>query len=274
MIQEALEYLHDISAEAAEVACKVEITNIPAVVDVTPVEDVSENVTLVATSPAEMKVAQNSLATWFEAKIGICERDQADLAESVAIAKKAGLNVPALERQVKVQGDRIDFYSKCKTALEMGFCIVPNFPVELFAIRTNRQLPTRNESNWNVREQETESPLMGDGEYKDPAAIVDTRTVPDGTLSDGKPKRKTLWFAHYFREEIEFPVAIARPQIMSEVTRAMAANIFDEIGISPSRGTKKQDPIVLGIVRQKRRGSNRIQRVSFLLSWWVDLRDL
>src|SRR4051812_32351201 len=93
----------------------------------TTVEDVTENVQLVAEHPADMQVAQSQLAEWFREKISIIQRDVEDSANNLDIAIKAGWKHGSFERQNTVARKRVKFYEKCLAAIEAGYTIIPNF---------------------------------------------------------------------------------------------------------------------------------------------------
>jgi len=138
---------------------------------------------------------------------------------------------------------------------------VPNMPVDVFAIRTSKHHP------WADKPQSSESPDVGEGRYVDSEPTVH-RQVEEKD-SSGNVLSRSHTFATGF-EEVDFPISVARPLVMSATVEAMALKCFDEIGVLPAR-RGKGDPIVLGIVKEKGRDGRRI---SFLIAWYVDTRDL
>jgi len=116
----------------------------------TTVEDVTDNIQLVATKPEDMTIAQGKLSEWLKAKVEICKRDAADMKENLRIAEESGWKAGTFKRQAGIALKRVEFYEKCLAAVEAGYVIVPNFPVDIFAIRTTRR-PVRevSESRWN-----------------------------------------------------------------------------------------------------------------------------
>jgi hypothetical protein len=243
-----------------------------AVQDAPVADDVTGDLQLIAMNPADMQVAQGSLVKWFESKIAILKRDVSDLETNLQIAADHGWKTETFDRQLRHATGRVEFYEKCKAAAEAGYCIVPNFPVDVFAIRTNRRIPRKEESDyrWGEKKQSSEAPAMGEGHYTDSLPVIHQRTGPGREIdkSTGKPKEITTYFAHHF-QEIDFPISVARPAIMSETSRAMALKCFDELGVLPSR-RGKGDPIVVGIVKHK--GSAK--RTMFLVAWYIDTKDL
>lgn len=241
------------------------------------VADVAEDLVLVARSPDEMRAAQDGLSQWFEAKIEICRRDSADLEESLSIATLHKIPTDALRRQANLMAKRVEFYKKCKAAVDAGFCIVPNFPVDVFAIRTDRRRPSPGfTTSWSATHKQPAPGLpAGEGEYKDPDPIILTDRQPSGRKDvAGKEIVERVTWAERFRGEIEFPISISRPEVLGEVARAMAGKVFDEIGISPSRTVKKKDPIVVGRIKDPRSTKENPRFVTFLLAWWLNTADL
>lgn len=230
----------------------------------TTVEDVTENVQLIAEHPADMQAAQSSLAEWFRQKIEIAKGDASDAEDSLDIATKAGWKATSFERQKRNARKRVVFYEKCLAAIEAGYTIIPNFPVDVFAIRTKRETPKRAESqypNSPAFVQKAQEAPHGEGEYVDPFPVV------GGSMSSDVAK----YFPRHF-DEIEFPISIAKPRVLEATQRAMAAKIFDEVGCLPVRNNKKGDPIVTGAVLM--RNGYTEHRIMFLIAWWIDTRQL
>lgn len=241
----------------------------------TTVEDVSENISLVAEHPADMQVAQARLAEWFREKVSIIERDLDDAFTNLEIAMKQNWKSTTFERQHRVTAKRLDFYKKCLAAVEAGYSIVPNFPVDVFAIRTARKKPRKAESDmyWSTFPQVSQELPLGSGRYVEPLPVVYQKTVFVKDAKTGLEEPKTKYWPNHFDEEIEFPISIAKPQVMEATQRAMAAKIFDEIGCLPTRRARKGDPIVTGAVKM-RTGLGSVKQVTFLIAWWIDTRML
>lgn len=67
---------------------------------------------------------------------------------------------------------------------------------------------------------------------------------------------------------------MAKPQIMEATGQAMAAKIFDELGILPDPKPKK-DPMIIGTIIDPRGVYGRERRrVSFIIAWHLNVRDL
>lgn len=231
-----------------------------------------------ATTPLEMSQAQGDLIAWCERKIAAMKHDAAELAESFAIAVKRKWKSTTLKRHADLAVKRVTFYEKIKSALEAGYCIVPNFPIDLFAIRTNRNKPTKSlhigtyeAAGWHFKQQSGKLPV-GEGKYKSPNPLVktdfDVDKKPDGTSK----KTYTEWATDF--EDVEFPIKMAKPKIMEVVGRAMAIKIFDQFGLFAS-GTG--DPIITGeIVSPDNQSSSPVnmKKVTFIIAWHLNVRDL
>lgn len=234
--------------------------------------DVVTDLQLVAKNAEEMKLAQQSMAHWFAAKQKITERDADELQQNFEIAKRNGWKTDTLKRHARLAQKRVEFYEKCKLASEAGYCIMPNLPAEVFAIRTKKRLPKRDKSSWEggIDDVRSESPAAGEGAYVDASPFMDTRQVRDGMDKEtGELKYRTEYFASSFDDEIEFPISVAKPEIMNETSRAMALEVFDEIAVLPGR-RGRGDPLVLGVIRHPDRTTWEDRRVTFLLAWYVD----
>jgi hypothetical protein len=119
---------------------------------------------------------------------------------------------------------------------------------------------------------------VGTGEYVSPhAALLESTRKVEGKNFKGEPEEvteHTVWADEYLPPD--FPMKRVKPQILDATGKAMARKIFDEMGVLPARrsmtGRRQGDPIVTGrIVR--REGAREIG-LTFLVSWWIDTRDL
>lgn len=240
--------------------------------------DVAHDVTLVAMDPVAIKSEQSKLSKWFEEKAGIMRADALDLQATLDAARKEGFTLaPRIERQAKLAVKRAEFYDKCKAAIDAGFCLVPNFPVQAFAIRTTKKKPTPQESKWegDTRQQESEGPALGEGTYYDAKPISTYSRTKNEKNYVGEIMPVDYYQAFCFDDEIQFPISVAKPEIMSRTAAAMAEKCFDEIGVLPERHVIKRDPMVVGIIRDPRTVKGNPRRVlTFLIAWTVDTADL
>lgn len=230
-----------------------------------------------ATTPLEMSQAQDSLIAWAKWKIGKMKQEAEELAENLAIAIKNKWKTDTLRRHSALAAKRVTFYEKIKAALEAGYCIVPNFPIDLFAIRTNRKKPR---SKWYFGSYEAGSfqflqPAaklpVGEGEYKSANPLV--KTDVNTEVKDGITKKCYAEHATDF-DDVEFPIQMAKPKIMEVTSRAMALKIFDQFGLfAPGTG----DPIITGEIvdpRNTARFTTHIRRVTFIVAWHLNVSDL
>jgi hypothetical protein len=240
---------------------------------VSPVADVTGDLHLIARSPAEMKQAQAAFVSWIDAKIAIVEKDAAEAAENWRIAVENNWKSGTFERQSKLADARVRFYRKMKAIAEAGYCIVPNFPIDLFAIRTTRRTPDKQESSYqhSSHEQRSNAPPLGEGDYVNPQPEIAQRLERKRKPDTGELITKTLYYAADFNDEIEFPISVARPEIMSATVEAMALKAFDEIGVQDGR--RRGDPLVIGRIIDPR-DKYRQRFASFIIAWYVDTSAL
>jgi hypothetical protein len=245
--------------------------------DTTALVPVAPSLELTATTPVEMQEAQTHLIQWCEQKIVQMKHDAAELAENVAIAIKRKWKSATLKRHAELASKRVTFYEKIKAALEAGYCIVPNFPVTVFAIRTSREKPLRKlyigtyKHSGNFT-QEAQTLPSGEGEYKDPNPYVQT-------YSNEKKDSKGNAVTEYQKcatkfDDVEFPINMAKPRIMEATGRAMALKLFDEMGILPDPHPKK-DPIIVGrIIDPRPTGYGPRKTITFIVAWHLNVRDI
>jgi hypothetical protein len=102
---------------------------------------------------------------------------------------------------------------------------------------------------------------IGEGEYRNPFPLIETDTWTNGEGKKETSRTATDW------DELEFPVTMAKPLIMEATSRAMALQIFDEIGIFPP--TKKEDPVIIGRIHLKKSRYND-RTISFMIAWHLN----
>lgn len=243
---------------------------LPAMVD-TVIEQPMD-FTVMATSPAEMEGAQRSLILWCARKIQATKEELAEAKEQLEIARQNKWNTSAWSRQALKHERRGEFYRKIKSALEAGYYIVPPFPLDIFAIRTDRVNPERKDSEYrDNHNQKALSLPEGQGRYVDPKPIrqgyIDKRKKADGTIRD-----VTMYYAREFAS-VDFPFKLAKPEVLGATAKAMALKIFDRLGVLPA--FRAADPIVCGQILypdQPRYGEPKT--VTFFVAWWLDTKTL
>lgn len=239
----------------------------------------SGDLVLSATTPVEMQECQLGLIEWCRRKILAVRADAEDLMAAFREAKQRKWKTSTLQRHAGLAAKRVQFYEKIMAALENGFILVPNFPVQMFAIRTDRDEPKRDyytyQSSYKPnpnKEQKGEALPAGEGEYQNPFPVVVQKIHQQ---SDGKGGTKTLWetWAEAWAD-LDFPINMAKAHIMQATDNAMALKIFDELGVLPSP-YKKKDPLIVGRIRDPRASKHdRDGVVTFIVAWHLDTRTL
>lgn len=227
-----------------------------------------ENIQLTTLVPEQMKVAQENLITWCSGKINSINSEIKELKDAVLHASEMKWGTSVLKRQQVKAEKRILFFEKIQAALHAGYVIVPNFPVTLFAIRTNKDTPLQmfTSSHWGDKEQKSMELPIGSGEYKNPFPLVERETE---SLADNKTRDisyATEW------DELEFPVSMIKPEIIEATNKAMALEIFDQFGVLPK--TRNEDPIIVAQIINKGTGYARNKIVSFMIAWHFDTKVL
>ena len=252
------------------------------------VEETEEvkDLVVVATNPGEMQEAQSALIDWASRKLASLATELGDYKTGLEKARKNRWNAGVLTRAVQRVEKEINFYEKVHEALKEGYCIIPNMPMDVFAIRTTKKRPKKNETTrWDVDDQKTSSPPIGEGRYVDPEATVLRRILP---AAEGQVSGQEQRWAEKF-QEVDFPFVMAKPRVLDQTEKALTLKIFDELGILPGRPGRRptmpskmnhsmnnehSDPMVIGRISMKTGPYNRRKEISFLVSWFVDTRDL
>lgn len=241
----------------------------------------SESVHLVARNPSEMASSQAHLAVWFTNKVAQCSEEAAQLAAAVDVAKQNKWDFKTLQSQSVRALQRKLFYEKCLAATEAGYTIIPNIPVDVFAIRVKRETPaarmttteTEHPNNWNGPTLTDENPQLlsvGDGSYQSPVQTVETDRH-EKEVNGKKITVRSIWPTAF--ADIEFPIIAAVPAVMTATQQAMACHIFDEIGVSP-QNVRNGDPLIIGHILGPKSGGGQRKTVSFLIAWYLDMRTL
>ncbi len=230
------------------------------------------DVQLTATEPDEIASAQQALIMWTTQKILALRREQKDLQDAYEHAVSQKWASGTLKRHALLAAKRIEFYDKMKAALEHGYVIIPNFPVTVFAIRTNKDKPLKmlTDSWGDSHEQKAEMLPAQEGEYKNPFPKVWQRELQKGT-KENNWKSITEYYADDNWKDLEFPVSMSKVRIMEATTHAMALKLFDDFGIMPER--KKEDPIIVARLLDPRSTRYNRRFVTFMVAWHLNTRD-
>lgn len=226
-----------------------------------------------ARDPAEMTKAQDAMIAWAERRLTQKRVELKDFEENFNIAKKNKWRHTTLEAAVVRARKKVVFYEKVRDALKAGYYIIPDMDIDVFALRTTAKHPRQNRtsSRWNPspKNQVTNSPPSGEGQYVSPNRGHFEENQHEQTEKDGsKSIIKTAWWEDF--AEPDFPFTFAKPEILKATAAAMKTKIFDEMGILPRRpGT---DPMVIGRITF-REGYNR-KSINFLVSWFLDTTDI
>lgn len=232
---------------------------------------------VLARNPTEMREANAALVVWVNERLRGIEEERSEMQSAYDQAVKAKWRSQPLRRQVLRVEKRLAYYGKIRAALEAGYSIIPNFPVDIFAIRTTRRpVGHRTEDSkkgaWQntptLPDQETDAPPLGIGAYVNPGAM-ETRYEHTFTNAKGEEIVRRTVDADSFAD-VDFPVAFAKPAIMEAAREAMALKCFDEVGIFKDQAFSRRhgDPMVVGRVRML--GSSYQQTaLSFAVAWFL-----
>lgn len=236
------------------------------------------DVHLVARNPNEMALAKSNLELWLKEKIGQCDQEASELFEATEVARTNGWRFDTLNRHANLARRRGEFYRKVAAAVDAGYTIVPNFPIDCFAVRVKRESPrperatstySRDHAMRNARDVVPQILPAGEGKYVSPSPTGRVGEYQD-KQKDGKEITKYFFNVTDFTD-IQFPIEAARPEVMDATAEAMALRVFEQIGICPQ--SRKGDPLIIGQVLGPKVGFTQKQ-VSFLIAWHLDLRTL
>jgi len=230
--------------------------------------------TIAATTPDEMVHTQAQLVAWCDQKLAEISDDKLEFGCMEDAAAKHGFDVGGIRRRLGKLKAKREFYEKVREAVQAGYVIVPNFPINVFAIRTTKSEPQSNPQEsthkYHLDDMGQAATLSPAGEGKNVNPWPETATYETSLVRDGKPvdgfRREVLAF-----KDVAFPVAIVKPQIIEATGEALKKLIFDEVGIV--RNSAQGDPIIIGRIRERGVRSGG-KEVSFFIAWWLDLDTL
>lgn len=232
---------------------------------------------LIARDPQELEASRMKLIEFFDAKIRAIEAEEADLEKNMEIATKFPIRMQPITAALNRAKKRRIFYEKAKAAVEAGFHIIPNFNADIFAVRTHRAAPSTKQvdglASYGGPRLPAQRPSLapaGEGRYVGPQAGT-YREATYSSQENGKEEKRIARWATSFEEEIDFPFALARAEVLDATRHVMALKIFDELGALPNQ-RRNADPMVVGIIRD---GNDRNAKLmTFLVVWFLDTATL
>lgn len=227
---------------------------------------------LLATDPQGMAEAQGHLREWFHKKILSLGEDLHEVQAAVDKAKKNKWPMATLRNQLSRISREIVFYHKAQTAVEAGYFLIPNFPIDVFAVRKAKEIPPPNggKNRWEEGVIKPEKLPQGEGKY---VSGVATRSIVDVVKEvDSKGTVTTHnWFENTELRDVSFPVVAMKAEVMMEMEKAFALKLFDDIGICPP--TRRPDPMIIGRIHAPKTGYTE-KTMSFLICWFLDPKTL
>jgi hypothetical protein len=237
-----------------------------------------KDIVVVASNPQQMQSAQANLVKHFGDKLKCLNDELVEAQDNVKIAKARKWKTGPFQTQADKIQKNIDFYTKIKAALDAGYVIIPNFDdLDIFAIRTTRKKPKANIAkggpNWvqPPESQKSNRPVLGEGRYVNADTINHVWTADITKVGATQKEYRRMATAMAF-DSIDFPFHLAKPQILNSTAEAMKVLAFDDIGVSPSRRIRRGDPMIIGRIVNGTGFKAKV--VSFLITWFVDTKDL
>lgn len=259
---------------------------------------------LVATSPVEMQAAQGNLRAHLEQRLTIIERGIVEANAALNEARRNGWATGALTSARNRLVDDETYYNKILAAVEAGHTIIPEFPIEVFAVRRNEPEKRTsqtfrdaiNPSNTHLgNAAESDCAPAGAGEYRNPQPETLDR-IWENKAPNAQERGEPRWYTNVTRTgrpvgPIMFPSMTARSPIMRATATAMKDKIFDQVGVclpvqraAKGRVIRPQprrrqmnaavgDPLVIGQVLRKNEGGKQ-RCTSFIIAWHLNLEEL
>jgi len=224
---------------------------------------------LAGQTPAEMQLAQKGMKAWCATRKVAAESRIAQLEAHIAEGEQHGLNMRSQKTMLRNEKKRLAGYQKVAAALSAGYYLVPNFPVDWFAIRRTERKPRREECDWSHTQftQSMRQLEIGKGRYVDPVPFRSEyiRRDPEG-------KTTRIYYPVSFDEDITPPAALVNAGLMPHLIKALRAKVFDAIGLVRNTRSQGRDPMLVGAISFGG-PSYSPKELTFLISWWMDFKD-
>lgn len=166
----------------------------------------NESTTLAAFSPQELKTTQADLARWLVDKCDAFLKEARDLSAAADEAAKHKWKSSTLTNAASLARKRSDYYSRALKAVEAGYILIPPFPLNVFAVRVNRDKPRIAIKNYrhSVGDVLPTMPPAGEGRY-----VGVHQFVAEDTYEDDGKKKKRFWASGF--DDVCFPFEAAKP---------------------------------------------------------------
>lgn len=233
---------------------------------------------LIARNPEELELSRTKLIAFATAKLDSLDAELKLLEQNLAIAKSASMKTTPIVTRIRLTKRRITYYEKVQAALVAGFHIVPNFDADVFAIRTTQRTVPNHVYGADARWPGSVPGLsgsmkiapLGEGDHVSNRAEVSSFNTVEKSAGD-KEVTVPRYYGSALIDEIDFPFALARPEVLTATQQVMAMKIFDELAVLPQR-RPTGDPMVVGIIKEGNHFSAK--RLTFLVVWFLDTNTI
>jgi hypothetical protein len=252
------------------------------VAEETKIQKTVPQVHLVARDPQQMAAAQSDLTIWIENKLAAVTAEAGELETARDYAKAHKWNYKALANQANKARHLVTYYNKMLIAVKSGLTLVPNFPIDVFAIRIKRELPNasvaeNSATNYTPRlytpgDERPDATPAGEGRWVSPTGgEMESDRYETRSEKNEIVKHADQWRTDF--DDVDFPLIAARPVVMDATQQAMALKVFDQVGICPPK--RKGDPLIIGqILLPPIKWGTALKTASFLIAWHLDLNVL
>lgn len=233
-----------------------------------------QQIHMVARDPVEMQSARAGLEVWLRAKMQLIDSEVVELDRAFESAKSRHFSTTvqtSIRSQINRATRRRRFYEKVLAAVQANYTIIPNFPLEVFAIRVTKKKPNivtdklDYQPDWPA--EKSTNAALGEGDFKNPNPM----TIKFNCKEIVNDKERTRYYIQATDwSEVEFPLIAARAEVLDATSTAMQRKVFDRIGICPPG--RQPDPLIIGQVCLRDGYEEKV--VSFIIAWHLDLRTL
>ena len=222
----------------------------------------TDDLALVALSPADLAPTQAALGGWCSEKVAALQREQADLEEHLLIASANGWKLAGLNSALNRVARRVTSYEKNQGGRRGGVSGCAELPGDdAGGPRETRDTAARDE-RLQVRPFRREGAVAPGGRR----ALRGRHADPPGRelhRREGREEGTQDAAGRGLVRRTGLSVHAGEAAVLDATQRAMAFKVFDEIGVVMNRSG---DPIMVGRILDPR-GNGRC--VTMFLAWWL-----
>lgn len=229
---------------------------------------------VLATTRSALVSAHAELAEHVARQRDATVAEHAEVQAACALATDRHWATSPIKRRLARLERHLTFLDKVAGAIRAGYSIVPNFDLDLLAVRIRQA----GRYGWHrVNDRPTvgaERLPIGEGEYVSPEPEFESWRE-DRLDASGKKIGTNVIFRSTKDAPVAVPFVLLKRELADALHAAMTERLFDEIGVvNDARTRKRADPVLVGRVLHPNVRPGDRRGLCFFIGWWFDRRVL